>query len=266
MARRMSSPKPSASTRAPSTKRARAVKPSAGKASGPNEAANGKGSRSGESGGKKDDRRRQILKAAVRVFAERGYHGCRISDIAEEAGVAYGLVYHYFGNKDGLLRTIFETNWALFASAMERISAAKIPPSEKVAGFIDWMVGSYALTPEVIKVLLLEFARSSRLGDALEDPELSKVFRVFSQTFAEAQKAGELSAAIDPEALGFIFFGAAESGLVQVVLPQDGKPLTKKKEAQMLERLRVTLRGLFAPNAPEGAAADIIAQMSKPPS
>jgi AcrR family transcriptional regulator len=42
------------------------------------------------------DKRRQILDAAIHVFARQGFHACRVSDIADEAGVAYGLVYHYF--------------------------------------------------------------------------------------------------------------------------------------------------------------------------
>jgi len=50
-----------------------------------------------------EERRRQILDAAVRAFAKKGYHACRVSDIAEEAGVAYGLVYHYFESKDAVL-------------------------------------------------------------------------------------------------------------------------------------------------------------------
>ena len=45
------------------------------------------------------DRRRQILDAAIRVFARQGFHACRVSDIAREAGVAYGLVYHYFDSR-----------------------------------------------------------------------------------------------------------------------------------------------------------------------
>ena len=53
------------------------------------------------------EKRRAILHAAVRVFAERGYHGCRIADVAREARVAYGLVYHYFQNKDELLESVF---------------------------------------------------------------------------------------------------------------------------------------------------------------
>ena len=52
------------------------------------------------------DRRKTILRAAVEVFARKGYHGCRIADVAKEAGVAYGLVYHYFRNKEELLQLV----------------------------------------------------------------------------------------------------------------------------------------------------------------
>ena len=70
-----------------------------------------------------DERKKQILKAAVEVFAERGYHGCRISDVADRAGVAYGLVYHYFGNKEALLDHIFQANWEVFGKALEDVAA-----------------------------------------------------------------------------------------------------------------------------------------------
>ena len=60
------------------------------------------------------DKRALILDAAIKVFARKGYHGCRISDIAREADIAYGLVYHYFTNKEEILRTIFEERWSGF--------------------------------------------------------------------------------------------------------------------------------------------------------
>ena len=53
------------------------------------------------------DKRRLILDAAIRVFARRGFHHCRVSDVADEAGVAYGLVYHYFESKEEILNTLF---------------------------------------------------------------------------------------------------------------------------------------------------------------
>src|SRR4029077_1841919 len=57
------------------------------------------------------EKRRLILDAAVRVFARQGFHACRVSDIADEAGVAYGLVYHYFASKDEVLDTLFLERW-----------------------------------------------------------------------------------------------------------------------------------------------------------
>ncbi len=57
------------------------------------------------------DKRRVILDAAVVVFARRGFHACRVSDIADEAQVAYGLVYHYFRSKEEVLDTLFLERW-----------------------------------------------------------------------------------------------------------------------------------------------------------
>ena len=67
------------------------------------------------------ERRRQILEAATRVFARSGFHGSRVSDIASEAGIAYGLVYHYFKNKDEILDTVFRESWALFIEILEAV-------------------------------------------------------------------------------------------------------------------------------------------------
>ena len=64
-----------------------------------------------------------ILDAAVRVFARQGFHTCRVSDIADEAGVAYGLVYHYFQSKDEVLDTLFLERWNVMLEAIREIDA-----------------------------------------------------------------------------------------------------------------------------------------------
>ena len=71
------------------------------------------------------DRRRQILDAAIRVFARQGFHSCRVSDIAREAGVAYGLVYHYFDTKEGVLSELFDERWSLLLAAIEEVDARR---------------------------------------------------------------------------------------------------------------------------------------------
>ena len=69
------------------------------------------------------DKRRMILDAAVVAFAERGFHACRVSDIADEANVAYGLVYHYFRSKDEVLDTLFTERWDILLSSSLRPTA-----------------------------------------------------------------------------------------------------------------------------------------------
>ena len=79
------------------------------------------------------DRRRQILDAAIRVFARQGFNDCRVSDIAREANVAYGLVYHYFDSKDQVLNELFVERWSLLLQAIQEVDEHSIPPREKLA-------------------------------------------------------------------------------------------------------------------------------------
>ena len=86
------------------------------------------------------DKRRLILDAAIIVFAREGFHGCRVSDIAKQANVAYGLVYHYFSSKDEVLDTLFTERWSLLLEAIGEVDAREAPVREKlreVASFID---------------------------------------------------------------------------------------------------------------------------------
>ena len=69
------------------------------------------------------DKRSLILDAAVRVFARKGYHTSRVGDIAEEAGIAHGLLYHYFGSKEEVLETVFRENWRDLLESFARIEA-----------------------------------------------------------------------------------------------------------------------------------------------
>jgi AcrR family transcriptional regulator len=78
------------------------------------------------------DKRSLILDAAVRVFAAKGYHTCRVGDIAEEAGIAHGLLYYYFSSKEEVLETVFRENWSQLLQAFARIEASAEPPVEQL--------------------------------------------------------------------------------------------------------------------------------------
>jgi TetR/AcrR family fatty acid metabolism transcriptional regulator len=171
----------------------------------------------------RDDRRKQILKAAVKVFAEKGYHGCRISDVAEEAGVAYGLVYHYYGNKDGLLASVFDTNWGVFAKAVADVAdASGLSMYEKLRQIVELAFEAFELFPLVVKVLVLEFGRNARIGEALDNPAVTGVFRSVARIFEEGRRSGELYEGIDPLAMSVLFMGTLETAFVSFVLTNQG--------------------------------------------
>ena len=79
------------------------------------------------------DRRRAILDAAVRVFARQGFHACRVSDIADEAGVAYGLLYHYFPSKEEVLNTLFLERWGVMLEMIREVDRKPVPVREKLS-------------------------------------------------------------------------------------------------------------------------------------
>ena len=107
------------------------------------------------------DKRRVILDAAVRVFARQGFHACRVSDIADEAGVAYGLVYHYFASKDEVLDTLFAERWNLMLELIREVDARSLPVREKLGAIASFIVDSYRHDPDVMKVIIVEVTRAA---------------------------------------------------------------------------------------------------------
>src|SRR3954466_2153258 len=90
------------------------------------------------------DKRRLILDAAIRVFARQGFHHCRVSDVADEAGVAYGLVYHYFDSKEEILDTLFAERWDVMLEAISEIDARDLPVREKLYSIAGFIIDSYS--------------------------------------------------------------------------------------------------------------------------
>jgi TetR/AcrR family transcriptional regulator, fatty acid metabolism regulator protein len=202
------------------------------------------GAKETAAGGARDDRRKQILKAAVKVFAEKGYHGCRISDVAEEAGVAYGLVYHYYGNKDGLLASVFDTNWAFFAKAIDEIAESHTTMRDKLTHIVELAFQAFEMAPLVVKVLVLEFGRNARLGEALENPQVARVFKGIAKIFEDGKKSGELFEGIEPSAMSILFIGALETAFVSFVLTHNGAR-SKVQSGITLDAMKKTLMAML---------------------
>jgi TetR/AcrR family transcriptional regulator, fatty acid metabolism regulator protein len=164
------------------------------------------------------DRREELLDAAVRVFARKGFRAARVGDIAEEAGVAHGLLYHYFRSKDEVLETIFRDTWQRLVAETERIETSGVPLREQLRRFARIYLGSWLMTPELIGVLVREIARSPAVGERVD--EIRGVFLALSRMIAAARERGEVRADCNVRFATFAVYGALEEILTGWVLGQ----------------------------------------------
>ena len=164
------------------------------------------------------DRRRELLDAAVAVFARNGFHASRVADIAEEAGVAHGLLYHYFRSKEEVLETIVRETWERLLADVERIEESGGPLDEQLRRFARTYLGSWLVAPDLVRVLVREVGRSPAL--AARVGELAGVFVALRRMIESARERGEVRASCDARLAAWIVYGALEEILTGWVLEQ----------------------------------------------
>jgi TetR/AcrR family fatty acid metabolism transcriptional regulator len=162
------------------------------------------------------EKRRLILDAAVRVFARKGYHTSRVGDIAEEAGVAHGLLYHYFSSKEELLETVFRETWSELLEAFGRVAESDQPAREQLRQVAAILLRSWRRDPDLVRVLVREVGRSQTLPDRVD--EIGAVFRAIEEIVERGQASGELRDDVAPALASWIFYGAIEEILTGWVL------------------------------------------------
>ena len=138
------------------------------------------------------DRRRQILDAAIRVFARQGFNACRVSDIAREANVAYGLVYHYFDSKDQVLNELFVERWSLLLQAIQEVDDRSIPAREKLDAVAGFIIDSYRHDPELMKVIIVEVTRAANSFTRTHLKEIRQAFDLIAKIVARRAGVGRL--------------------------------------------------------------------------
>jgi len=178
------------------------------------------------------DRRRQILDAAVRVFARQGFHGCRVSDIADEAGVAYGLVYHYFQSKDEVLDTLFLERWNILLEAIASVDQRRGAPRDKLHAVAGFIVDSYRADPELMKVIIVDVTRAANSFGARHLGKIREAFDGIAEIVRDAQRSGAFRDDVDADFAAMTFYGAIEqvlTGWIFGVLPQQPEDFENAK-------------------------------------
>ena len=159
------------------------------------------------------DKRRLILDAAVRVFARQGFHTCRVADIADEANVAYGLVYHYFSSKDEILDTLFLERWDLMLEAISEADAQQPTAPDKLYAIAAFIVDSYRHDPELMKVIVVEVTRAANTFGRTHLAKIREAYTQIAGIVARAQAAGVFREQIAPEFAALAFYGLIEQVL-----------------------------------------------------
>jgi TetR/AcrR family transcriptional regulator, fatty acid metabolism regulator protein len=181
------------------------------------------------------DKRRVLLDAAVRVFARKGYHEARVGDIAEEAGVAHGLLYHYFASKEEVLETIFRDTWTELLAAVRVVEESGESAREQLRQVAAILLRAWRRDPDLVRVLVREVTRSPEVGKRVA--EISDAFVAIERIIRSGQADGAFREELDPRLASVIFYGALEevlTGWVLGLLP-DGDADVARAEEMVVE-------------------------------
>ena len=165
-----------------------------------------------------DDKRQLILSAAVRVFAAQGYEATRVGDIATEAGVAYGLVYHYFGSKDAVLEAVFREQWGRLLAAVALAEETGETAPEQLELVVKIVLRTWRDDPDLVRLLVREITRSPHIQDELD--EIGQAFASLERIVARGQEQGTFRSDVDARIAAWLLYGAMEEVLTGWVLGQ----------------------------------------------
>jgi TetR/AcrR family fatty acid metabolism transcriptional regulator len=157
-----------------------------------------------------EGKRERILDAAVKVFAKDGFYNAKVSQIAEEAGVADGTIYLYFKSKDDLLISLFEDR-------MEEINADLRGRLERSPNALDRLREVVKLhlelvqsNPHMAEVICVELRQSSKFIKEYANPKFGEFLRLIAGAIADGQKSGELRDDLSPPLVARAMFGALD--------------------------------------------------------
>jgi AcrR family transcriptional regulator len=165
-----------------------------------------------------EDKSRRILDAAVRVFAAQGYEASRVGDVAKEAGVAYGLVYHYYRSKDAVLEAVFREAWGRLLAAVALAEQTVGNAAEQLELVVKIVLRTWRDDPDLVRLLVREVTRNPHIQDELD--EIGQAFAALERMVRRGQADGTFRAGVDPKLAAWMLYGALEEVLTGWVLGQ----------------------------------------------
>lgn len=196
------------------------------------------------------EKRERILESAVHVFAEKGFYLARISDVAENAGIADGTIYLYFKNKDDLLLTIFEEKMDLLMGELDRALDGVENPLDRIRTFARHHFRQVKAHPRLAEVLQVELRLSNKFLKEYRPTKLWSYLGRVGDMVKEGQAQGLIRPEVDPFIAMWMLFGALDEIAMQWVLARKKDRFSLEKAAD--DVADCFIRGISTLNTPGG--------------
>jgi len=177
------------------------------------------------------DKPHQIIEAAVRVFARKGYYNSRVSDIAREAGIAAGTIYLYFKTKDDILVTLFRDKMAEFVEAVRKAIADEPDAASKVRRLVALHFGLLEEDPDLAEVLQVELRQGQKFFRGASGQEIGAYFSLIGSVLEEGVGEGRFRSSVSVKVATKMLFGAMDQMATSWVLGKRGYRLVDTADA-----------------------------------
>lgn len=171
----------------------------------------------------KTDKRGLISRAAIEIFAEKGFHQARVSDVALRAGVADGTIYLYFKSKDDLLLCIFEDSMDVLLSGIQMALIGISDPLEKLRVFVRYHFAQVQEHKAVSEVLQVELRLSKKFLKDYRPEKLWSYLGVVKSILEEGKSQGVIRQSVDPFVQMWALFGSLDELAMQWILAKKKK-------------------------------------------
>src|SRR6476619_2153841 len=176
-------------------------------------------------------KRDAILRAAIDVFAERGYFNAQVADVARAAGVAAGTVYLYFRSKDDLLVSIFERSMKEVIAAGRESVEARDHPVDRLREIARLHLGRLGRDRNLAIVFQVELRQSTKFMERFSATQLREYLGIIRDVIADGQAAGVFRSQLNPTLAAKLFFGALDEMATNWILSRRRYSLVNEADA-----------------------------------
>ena len=159
---------------------------------------------------KTSDKYHRIIKAATKIFAQKGFFKAKVSEIAKEASVADGTIYLYFENKDDILISLFEEQMQLVLDNMKDQLAMETNAVKKIEKFAETHLRLIVQNKDMAEIIQVELRQSSKFMKEYENKKFLQYLNLIEEVIREGQEKGVFKEEIIPGIAKRAFFGALD--------------------------------------------------------